>query len=119
MRSRLKLMLMAMMVMLLSVVQINVNAAEENKIAISAEKATMNVGDEMKLTVTGTGKTPTWVSFNEKVVEVDQNGEVTAVKTGTAYVQARVGSTYLKCQIKVVNASIKLNKKSSKQNKKN
>ena len=34
MRSRLKLLMMAMMVMLLTVVQINVNAAEENKIAI-------------------------------------------------------------------------------------
>lgn len=113
MRSRLKLMLMAMMVMLLSVVQINVNAAEENKIAISAEKATMNVGDEMKLTVTGTDKTPTWVSFNEKVVEVDQTGTVTALKAGTAKVQARVGGTYLNCTVKVVNASIRLNKKSA------
>lgn len=113
MRSKLRLMLMAMMVMLLSVVQINVNAAEETKIAISAEKATMNVGDEMKLTVTGTDKTPTWVSFNEKVVEVDQTGTVTALKAGTAKVQARVGGTYLSCTVKVVNASIKLNKKSA------
>lgn len=113
MRSRLKLMLMAMMVMLLSVVQINVNAAEENKIVISTDKATMNVGDEMKLTVTGTGKTPTWVSFNEKIVEVDQTGTVTALKAGTAKVQARVGRTYLNCQVKVVNSSLKLNKKSA------
>ena len=60
-------------------------------ITLNVTEATMNVGDTMMLTVTvvpedADNREVTWISGNEGVVTVDNNGVVTAVAPGTATV---------------------------------
>jgi len=78
--------------------------------AISQTKATVNVGDTIDLDVTGTEKTPKWTSWNVNTVKVNQDGEVTAIRTGKTTVSARVGLSIKKCSVTVVGSSVKLNK---------
>lgn len=81
-----------------------------DEFTISQTKATINAGDIIELDVSGTEKTPVWTSYNVNVAKVDQNGIVTAVKKGKTTISARVGLSYKKCTITVVNPNIKINK---------
>lgn len=88
-------------------------SAYASEFTISAKALTMNIGDTIELAAEGTDQTPYWGSYNVNTAKVDQNGVVTALRKGKTTVFARVGLTYRKCSVKVVDSSIKLNKKSA------
>lgn len=78
--------------------------------SLSQTKLVLNVGDSRELTVSDSEKTPSWTSYNVNVAKVDPNGNVTAVRKGSTTITARIGLTYKKCTVSVVEPSIKLNK---------
>ena len=68
---------------------VNVTGVELNK-----ENLTITVGGSETLRATvepsnATNKAVTWESSNSSIVKVDQNGKITAVKTGTAFITVR------------------------------
>ena len=84
--------------------------ANAEDFSISQKAATMNIGDLLELKVSDTDKKPVWISYNENIVKVDQNGTVTAFRAGKTTIKVRSGFQTKTCTIKVVNSSIKLNK---------
>ena len=64
----------------------NDNDTHDNWSIEPSEDFSLKVGDKKKLTADGEGVE--WKSSNEKVVKVDQNGNVTAVGAGTATITA-------------------------------
>ena len=101
------LFLFCVMILSLFVGTITVYASD---MAISKTKITINVGDTYDLDITGTEKIPRWTSWNINTVKVNQNGEITALRTGKTTVSARVGLSVKKCTVTVVGSSVKLNK---------
>lgn len=84
--------------------------ANAEDFSISQKAATMNIGDLLELKVSDSDKKPVWISYNENIAKVDQNGAVTAVRAGKTSIKARSGFQTKACAVKVVNSSIKLNK---------
>lgn len=107
MKRKVKILLIIAMSLLLGA--LTVNAADA--ITISQEKVTVNIGDKLDLTVTGTDRIPTWTSYNANIAKVDKFGEVTALRKGKTKIRARVGLSSKLCTVTVVDSSIKLNKK--------
>lgn len=72
------------------------------------EKLTLNKGASQKLTVTYDPENTTddkavqWTSTDNKTVDVDENGNITAVKTGSAVIKATVGDKEARCLVTVV-----------------
>ena len=87
--------------------------ANAEDFSISQKTATMNIGDLLELKVSDTDKKPVWISYNENIVKVDQNGTVTAFRAGKTTIKVRSGFQTKTCTVKVVNSSIKLNKKTA------
>ena len=77
----------------------------EAAVKLNKNSATLNVGDTLKLKVTGTKKTVIWSSTNKKVAKVTSKGKVKALKSGKCYIKATVGKKTYKCKIVVVNSS--------------
>jgi hypothetical protein len=71
------------------------------KIKLNKTKATLYVGDTLKLKVSGTSKTVTWSSSNEKVAVVSAKGKVTAKNGGNATITAKVGEKKYTCKVNV------------------
>lgn len=70
---------------------------------------------QLRATITGTNKRPTWTSSNKSVVSVDSNGKITAKKSGSATITCKIGSKKVSCKVTVKNPvkatqSLKLNK---------
>lgn len=84
--------------------------ANAEDFSISQKTAAMNIGDLLELRVSDTDKKPVWISYNENIVKVDQNGTVTALRAGKTTIKVRSGFQTKTCTVKVVNSSIKLNK---------
>lgn len=77
-----------------------VYAVEETKVT---DSITLEVGTSVPITSSGeVTEKPNWRSDNEKVATVDQNGTVTAVAEGTAYVYAVFSNAIYKFEVKVV-----------------
>ena len=79
--------------------RISVNAKDiiVNKLAINKESFNMTVGDNDKLSVlvepaNATNNKVNWSSSNEKVIVVDNNGNVKAVGVGTATIKVELDS---------------------------
>jgi uncharacterized protein YjdB len=68
---------------------------------ISATKSSMNKGDTMLLSVSGTKETVEWSSSDESVATVDSLGNVTGLSTGRATITAKIGSLTKKCTVTV------------------
>ena len=85
-------------------VEHSISAAE---ISISRTSASMYEGDSLELTASVTPANAInneirWVSSDESVASVDQNGKVTAIKTGTVVISAAVAdSPEIKAQCEV------------------
>ena len=109
MKKKLRLLLLAVFTMLF-VGSMTVSASG---FSISHNKVTMNVGDTLDLDASGTDKTPVWTSYNVNKVTVNQDGVMTAVRSGKTTVSARVGLTRKKCTVTVVSPSVKLDKKTA------
>lgn len=72
--------------------------------SISLSSAYLYRGETLKLYVTNRGsKKVSWKSSNTKVVSVDKNGKVKALKAGNATIFAKIGTKNLRCKIKVNN----------------
>nr|MBQ8253275.1 Ig-like domain-containing protein [Lachnospiraceae bacterium] len=70
-------------------------------VKINKTKKTMVIGNTYRLKISGTSKKVKWSSSNKKVATVSSKGLVTAKKTGTATITAKVGSKKYKCKITV------------------
>lgn len=84
--------------------------ANAEDFSISQKTATMNIGDRMELEVSNADKKPVWISYNENIAKVDQNGTITAFRAGKTTIKVRSGFQTKTCVVKVVDSSIKLNK---------
>ncbi|PYG90356.1 Ig-like protein group 2 [Ruminiclostridium sufflavum DSM 19573] len=71
-------------------------------IIISKYSAAVNIGDEFYiLALASTGKIPTWKSSNSKVASVNTYGKVTAKKSGTATITAKIKNAEASCKVTV------------------
>ena len=82
--------------------------AEDKDISFAKTKITLKKGKTTKLKYTITKKTYTTVTFsssNKKVVSVDKNGKIKALKKGTATIigKVKIGkkTKKLKCKVKI------------------
>lgn len=88
---------MAVSVMLTSVVQ-----AKGRVPALNMKNKTLAVGQKCQLKVKNAGKKKVkWSSTKKKIATVSKKGKVTAKKTGTAKIHAKVGKKVLVCKIVV------------------
>lgn len=80
-------------------------AIPATNIELDAFSKTMTVGDKAKLTATvkpaDTTDKVTWKSNNDKIVSVDENGNITALAVGKTEVIATAGSVSAQCTITV------------------
>lgn len=76
-------------------------------ISITEEKVILNRPETIDLDViynpddTTDDRTVTWTSSNEDVATVDEDGVVTPVAPGTAYIKAKVGDKEASCEVEV------------------
>ena len=95
------------------------NSIPATNIELDASSKTMTVGEKAKLTATvkpddSTDKV-TWKSNNDKIVSVDENGNITALATGTTEITATAGSVSAVCKVTVEGvkvSKVELNKTS-------
>ena len=73
-------------------------------VKLNTSKKTLVAGSKYTLKVKGTSKKVKWSTSNKKVAKVSSKGKVTAVKKGTAYITAKVGSRKYVCKITVKSA---------------
>lgn len=102
-----KIWLLCTLICLLFVGSMTVSAAT---FSLSQTRVTLNIGDSAELNVVGSEELAKWASYNVNIATVDQSGKVTAVRKGSTTISARIGLTYKKCTVKVVDSSIKVNK---------
>lgn len=81
------------------------NTIPATNIELDASSKTMTVGEKAKLTATvkpddSTDKV-TWKSNNDKIVSVDENGNITALAVGETEVIATAGSVSAVCKVTV------------------
>lgn len=69
--------------------------------ALSRNCLSMSVGQQARLSVSGTKRAVKWRSNNRSVASVDQTGIVTAQKKGTAVISATVGRKKMNCSVTV------------------
>lgn len=75
---------------------------KQPKVKLSASKLTMDVGDKRTLSATvSSGNPAEWCTSNSNVLAVDQNGNITALKKGRAYVYAREDGIKASCAVTV------------------
>lgn len=70
-------------------------------VKLNRKKATIIKGKTLKLKVSGTKNKVTWKSSNKKIASVSSTGKVTAKKSGTATITAKIEKIQLKCKITV------------------
>ena len=71
-------------------------------IKLSTNQLSLKAGAKVKIKAEVTSNIPpVWSSSNSDVAEVDSDGNVTAIKKGTAYIYASEDGTKVKCTIKV------------------
>ena len=79
-----------------------------SKLELNKTETTLIKGTEETLTATITPPDTTenkkiqWISSNENMCTVDENGKITAVNGGTATITAQVGSHVAECEVTVI-----------------
>ena len=93
-----------------------INGIAAEGIAISQTKLALTVGEQAALTVKVDPADCTekivWESMNEAIATVSDDGVVTAVKEGRAYIMVTVGNYSKLCLVTVKSSTVKLKKKS-------
>ena len=76
-------------------------AEAASKVKINKTKTTIYVGKTETLKISGTNKTVKWTTSNKNVATVSRKGKVTAKKTGTATITAKVSGKKYNCKVTV------------------
>ena len=63
------------------------------------KKRKLTITNSAKLAINGPYQQTTWTSTKPDIVSVDENGNIVALKAGSAQIKAMVGSTTLKCKV--------------------
>lgn len=77
---------------------------------LNSTKKVLYVGKTSQLKVVNWKKAVKWSSSNNKVVKVSSKGKITAVKTGTATVKARIAKKTLTCKVTVKSPGMSVKK---------
>ena len=77
--------------------------AEAATIKLNLTGTVIPAGMYKKLSVSGTTKKVSWSSSNKTIAAVSSSGVVTARKTGTAIITAKVTGKTLRCRVTVIN----------------
>ena len=88
------------------IVSVSKKIIDVTGISLSKTNLSLTKGQSETLTATvkpenATDKSVTWTSSNASVASVDQNGKVTAVKSGSATITAKAGDKSATCSVKV------------------
>lgn len=76
-------------------------------ITLSNTSLTLPVGDQKLLTAkVSSGNKPSYKSSNSKIVTVSQDGQLTAKKSGTAYITVFEDGVKVKCKVAVTSATV-------------
>ena len=102
--------LQIVLVVMLSLLFTGTLTVSANEWSLKEKKVTINVGDTYDLDVMGITKEPKWTSWNINTVKVDENGKILALRKGKTTVSARIGLLVQKCNVTIVEPSVKLNK---------
>jgi len=94
-----------------------ISAKTSNSIAfvvLSKYKATVDIGNEFHIiAITSTRKPPTWKSSNSKIASVNSCGKVTAKKSGTVTITAKIKNAEASCIVTVTKTEISISKVSA------
>jgi hypothetical protein len=75
------------------------------KVKLNKTNVSINIGESIRLKVTGTKNKITWSSLNKGVASVNANGKVTGKSVGKTVIQAKIKNKMLKCTVQVKNSS--------------
>ena len=104
------------MILTFSVTPLVASAAPSLSIKLDASKGTIYAGTSMTLhaTVSSSDSAVVWSTSNKKVATVSQDGVVTGVKKGTAYIYAKIQGTRIttKCRVTVAAPTVTIAKTS-------
>ena len=75
------------------------------KPTLNKKKATISVGQSVKLRVKGTNKKPKWYSSDKTIASVSKTGVVKGLRAGKVIIKAKVKGKILKCKIVVTSSS--------------
>lgn len=100
---------MIFMLIILLCVPTSVQAA--SKVKLNKTSITLMKANTYNLKVSGTSRKATWKSSNAKVASVTSAGKVTAKKSGTATITARVRGKNYRCKVTVSGAKLNVTKK--------
>ena len=100
-----------LILMLILGISMPANAAANPR--LNSTKKVLYVGKTSQLKVVNWKKAVKWSSSNNKVVKVSSKGKITAVKTGTATVKARIAKKTLTCKVTVKSRIVCKGKKSA------
>lgn len=105
MKSVKKLLFALVMVMAFSVISLSVFTGQtttvQAAVKLNKKSVTLIKGQSTTLKISGTKKKVKWSSDKKTVATVTQKGKVTAKKTGTAKITAKIGSKKYTCTVKV------------------
>lgn len=88
-----------------------VSVEAESKVKLNKTKTTVYIGSTTDLKLTGTKKKATWSSSNKKIAAVNSRGRVTAKKTGTVTITAKVSGKKYTCRVTVKKPYVNATKK--------
>lgn len=97
-----------LILMLILGISMPANAAVNPR--LNSTKKVLYVGKTSQLKVVNWKKAVKWSSSNNKVVKVSSKGKITAVKTGTATVKARIAKKTLTCKVTVKSPGMSVKK---------
>lgn len=103
-----KLLPLMLILMLILGISMPANAAANPR--LNSTKKVLYVGKISQLKVVNWKKAVKWSSSNNKVVKVSSKGKITAVKTGTATVKARIAKKTLTCKVTVKSPGMSVKK---------
>lgn len=91
--------------------EITVISVPVESLTLDKESATLKIGETLKINATvmpaeSTDKSVYWISQNESVATVDEDGVVTALKAGSATILAFAGQCGASCEITVVGTPV-------------
>lgn len=84
-----------------------ISSKENTKLKLSVTSITLDIGSEYQLIIKSEyEETPIWESSNENVIKVDENGLVTVVGYGNAYITVTSGTLKGTCKVSIPKPAI-------------